>query len=56
MIAREFIGREKNFTGQNFWARGYFVSTVGIDEATIVQYVRNQETADRRDDQPRLFK
>jgi Transposase and inactivated derivatives len=56
MIAREFLGREKNFVGQQFWARGYFVSTVGINEETIRQYVRNQENEDRRRDQPRLFK
>jgi len=56
MIARECLGREKNFTGYAFWARGYFVSTVGADEATIRQYVRNQESEDRRNDQPRLFK
>ncbi len=31
-IARNFMGREKNFTGESFWARGYFVSTVGLDE------------------------
>ena len=31
-IARRFAGRSKNFTGENFWARGYFVSTVGLDE------------------------
>jgi len=31
-IAREFAGRKKNFVGQHFWARGYFVSTVGRDE------------------------
>jgi len=56
MIAREFLGREKNFVGQQFWARGYFVSTVGITEETIRQYVRNQEAEDRRSDTPRLFK
>ena len=31
-IARKFQGRKKNFVGQNFWARGYYVSTVGKDE------------------------
>jgi putative transposase len=33
-IARQF-GRGKNFTGEVFWARGYFASTVGLDEATV---------------------
>jgi putative transposase len=32
-IARTYLGRRQNFSGQNFWARGYYVSTVGRDEA-----------------------
>ena len=36
-IARQFSGRRRNFTGQHFWARGYFVSTVGRDEEVIRQ-------------------
>jgi len=55
-IAREFLGRKKNFTGQSFWARGYFVSTVGRDEATIRQYIKKQEAEDRRIDQIQMFK
>ena len=35
-IARNYMGRRKNFTGQSFWARGYFVSTVGLDEAMVI--------------------
>ena len=35
LIARRFGGRERNFTGEVFWARGYFVSTVGLDEAVV---------------------
>ena len=31
-IARRFVGKTKNFTGENFWARGYFVTTIGLDE------------------------
>jgi putative transposase len=54
-IAREFLGRKKNFTGQNFWARGYFVSTVGRDEDTIRQYIKKQEAEDRRVDQLHVF-
>ena len=54
-IARTF-GRRRNFVGQNFWARGYFVSTVGRDEALIRDYIKNQEKEDRRiDDQLNLF-
>ena len=56
MIARELMGRERSFAGQSFWARGYFVSTVGVNEATIRRYIQHQEKADRREDKPRLFK
>ena len=54
MIARFCVGKERNFTGENFWARGYFVSTVGLDEATIVEYIRNQEAEEERHEQLRL--
>ncbi len=50
-IARQFSGRRRNFTGQHFWARGYFVSTVGRDEEVIRQYIQNQEIEDQRQDQ-----
>ena len=50
-IARQFGGIRRNFTGQSFWARGYFVSTVGRDEEVIRQYIQHQETEDRRQDQ-----
>src|SRR5215470_3203733 len=39
-IARTFGGRQKNFTGEHFWARGYYVSTVGIDEGAIRHYIQ----------------
>jgi len=55
-IARVFSGKKKNFTGENFWARGYFVSTVGRDEATIRNYIKNQEVEDKRADQLSLWK
>jgi putative transposase len=54
-IARTFMNRKRNFVGQNFWARGYFVSTVGRDEAVIREYIRNQEAEDKRMDQMRLL-
>ena len=54
-IARTYMGRKKNFTGQHFGARGYFVSTVGADEKTIRDYIRRQETEDRRIDQLSMF-
>jgi len=53
-IARNFQGRRKNFVGQNFWARGYFVSTVGMDEKLVREYIKNQEKEDRRLDQYKL--
>jgi putative transposase len=52
-IARQF-GRKQNFTGENFWARGYFVSTVGLDEAMVRAYIRHQEQVDERYDQMKL--
>jgi putative transposase len=50
-IARNLMGRRRNFTGENFWARGYFVSTVGLDEETVKEYIRTQEKEDERVDQ-----
>lgn len=55
-IARHYIGRKRNFVGQHFWARGYFVSTVGRDEEVIRRYIRNQDNQDRAIDQQLLFK
>ena len=52
-IARNWMGRKRNFIGQHFWARGYHVSTVGRDEAVIRSYIQNQEREDQRLD--RLF-
>ena len=53
-VARVYGERKRNFVGQHFWARGYFVSTVGRDEAVIRAYIRNQEQEDQRMDQLRL--
>jgi len=54
-IARTFGGRKRNFTGQQFWARGYFASTVGRDEKVIREYIKKQEQEDRRLDQLNMF-
>ncbi len=54
-IARNYMGHRKNFIGQHFWARGYFVSTVGRDEATVREYIKKQEQEDRRIDQLNMF-
>ena len=55
-LARVYGERKRGFTGQSFWARGYFVSTVGRDETTIRAYIRDQEKEDRRLDQLELLR
>ncbi len=55
-VARTFMGKNQNFVGEHFWARGYFVSSVGSNEEVIRNYIRNQEAEDRRLDQQKLFK
>ena len=42
-IARTYLGQRKNYSGMSFWARGYFVSTVGADETVVRTYIRDQE-------------
>jgi putative transposase len=54
-VGRVYGERKRNFSGQHFWARGYFVSTVGRDEATIRAYIQHQEREDQRFDQLRLW-
>jgi putative transposase len=54
-IARVYSERKRNYVGQHFWARGYFVSTVGRDEEVIREYIRHQEREDRRVDQLNLM-
>jgi len=54
-IARSYLGRKRNFTGENFWARGFFVSTAGRDEDVVREYIRNQELEDQRLDQLQMF-
>ena len=48
--------RKRNFVGQSFWARGYFVLTVGRDETVIREYIRNREQEDKRLDQLNLWR
>ena len=55
-IARTYLGQRKNYGGMSFWARGYFVSTVGADEAVVRAYIRDQEQEDQRLEQLHLFK
>jgi len=54
-IARNYAGKKRNFIGEQFWARGYFVSTVGKDEQKIKEYVSRQQTEDNRIDQLRML-
>ena len=55
-LARVYGERKRNFVGQSFWARGYFVSTVGRDETVIREYIRNQEKEDARLEQLNLWR
>ena len=54
-LARVYGERKRNFVGQHFWARGFFVSTVGQDEEAVREYIRNQEQEDKRLDQLGLW-
>jgi len=54
-VARRY-GRRRNFSGEHFWARGYYVSTVGHDENAVREYIRNQEKEDQRLDQLNMFR
>jgi len=53
-IFRDFQQVKRNFTGRHFWARGYCVSTVGLDEKMIQEYIKNQEQEEIRQEQLRL--
>ncbi len=55
-IARNDVGQRRDFAGQQFWSRGYFVSTVGRDKKTVREYIKTQEAEDRRLDELNLFK
>ena len=54
-LARVYGERKRNFVGQHFWARGYWVSTVGRDEKVVREYIRKQEQEDKRLDQLNLW-
>ncbi|MDR1059875.1 MAG: transposase, partial [Clostridiales bacterium] len=54
MIFEKFSKLRSNFKGHTFWARGYYVNTVGLDERKIWQYIKNQETDDMINDRPEL--
>ncbi len=54
-LARVYGERKRNFVGQHFWARGFYVSTVGQDEPAVRKYIREQEEEDKRLDQMGLW-
>jgi len=54
-IARTIHNKARNYTGMHFWARGYYVSTVGKDEVAVRDYIKKQEQEDKRYDQMKLF-
>mgnify|MGYP001828413006 CR=1 FL=1 len=54
MVARLFGKKRRKFKGESFWARGYFVSTVGLDETMVREYIKHQEERDKYFDQPGL--
>jgi putative transposase len=55
-IARQFTGKTKNYSGENFWARGDFVLTVGLDEEAVRAYIKEQEKEEERYEQLSLWK
>lgn len=55
-LARVYGERKRNFVGQHFWARGYFVSTVGRDETVVREYIKKQKQEDERLDQLGLWR
>ncbi len=54
-IVRRYCGKKRNYVGQNFWARGYYVTTVGRDKAIIRNNIRHQETTDKHHEQLSLI-
>jgi putative transposase len=55
-LARVYGEQKRNFVGQHFWARGFYVSTVGRDEHVIREYIKRQEAEDTRLDQLLLWR
>jgi len=55
-LARVYGERKRGFVGQSFRARGYFVSTVGRDEAVVRDYIKNQDSEDQKFEQMNLWR
>ena len=54
ILLHQRYGRKKNFKGLNFWSRGYCVSTVGLKESQVLEYIRHQEVLDKEEMQKEL--
>jgi len=54
-IFNKFPELKKKYWGCHFWSRGYYVSTVGINEGVIREYIKNQDKLDRMETQGKLF-
>ena len=54
-IAKKFGGRKRNFRGGNFWTRGYYVSTIGLDEEIVKEYVKSQERKEIKEEQQSML-
>ena len=50
IVFEKYSNLRKNFKGHNFWARGYYVSTVGLDEAKVRKYIKEQEMKETIED------
>jgi putative transposase len=54
-VARQFHGKKQNFAGEQLWARGYAVSTVGFEAEVIRAYIKNQERLDAQHEEEGSF-
>ena len=54
ILLHQRYGRKKNFKGLNFWSRGYCVSTIGLKEAQVLEYIRAQEQREKAEEQQEL--
>ncbi len=53
-VARQFGDKQRNFNGENLWARGYAVSTVGFELDKIKEYIAHQEKLDNEQEEGRF--
>ena len=50
ILFEKFTNLKRNFKGHSFWARGYYVNTVGLDEAKVRKYIQDQEENEAMED------